>query len=276
MTGQKRNKTIGKGDMKMELKNILYEKKNGVATITINRPKALNSMNEETILEISSTLDDIRKDESVKVVVITGAGNRAFSAGADINMMKGRGTLEARRSSQLGQRLMNEVEDLEKPVIAAINGYALGGGLELAMACDLRIASENAKLGQPEINIGLIPGWGGTQRLPRLVGAGIAKEMIFTGKMVDAKTAERLGLLNAVVSPEQLKKAVKELAMELMNKPPIGIELAKQLINNSTETDLRVGLTHETEAFGVLASTEDFKEGVGAFLEKRKPKFKGK
>ena len=276
MTGQKRNKTIGKGDMKMELKNILYEKKNGVATITINRPKALNSMNEETILEISSTLDDIRKDENVKVVVITGAGNRAFSAGADINMMKGRGTLEGRRSSQLGQRLMNEVEDLEKPVIAAINGYALGGGLELAMACDLRIASENAKLGQPEINIGLIPGWGGTQRLPRLVGAGIAKEMIFTGKMIDAKTAERLGLLNVVVPPEQLKKAVKELVMELINKPPIGIELAKQLINNSTETDLRVGLTHEAEAFGVLASTEDFKEGVAAFLEKRKPKFKGK
>jgi len=260
----------------MELKNILYEKKNGVATITINRPKALNSMNEETILEISSTLDDIRKDENVKVVVITGAGNRAFSAGADINMMKGRGTLEGRRSSQLGQRLMNEVEDLEKPVIAAINGYALGGGLELAMACDLRIASENAKLGQPEINIGLIPGWGGTQRLPRLVGAGIAKEMIFTGKMIDAKTAERLGLLNVVVPPEQLKKAVKELVMELINKPPIGIELAKQLINNSTETDLRVGLTHEAEAFGVLASTEDFKEGVAAFLEKRKPKFKGK
>ena len=260
----------------MELKNILYEKKGGVATVTINRPKALNSMNEETILEILSTLDDIRKDEKIKVVVITGAGDRAFSAGADINMMKAGGALEARKSSQLGQRLMNEVEDLEKPVIAAVNGYALGGGLELAMACDLRIASEKARLGQPEINIGLIPGWGGTQRLPRFVGKGLAKEIIFTGKMIDAKTAEQHGLINKVVPADQLKSAVEELTTELMNKPPVAIKLAKELINNSTETSLRIGITNESEAFGVLGSTEDFKEGTAAFLEKRKPEFKGK
>ncbi|MFQ5999772.1 MAG: enoyl-CoA hydratase/isomerase family protein [Candidatus Bathyarchaeia archaeon] len=260
----------------MELKNILYEKSEGIATITINRPKALNALNEETIQEILSTLDDAEKDKNIRVVVITGAGDRAFSAGADINMMKAGGALEARRTSQLGQRMANRVEELEKPVIAAINGYALGGGLELAMACDLRIASENARLGQPEINIGLIPGWGGTQRLPRFVGKGKAKEMIFTGKMIDAKTAEQLGLVNRVVPPEQLKSAVKQLAEELLNKPPIAIKLAKELINNSTETNLRTGIAHESEAFGIVGSTEDFKEGTAAFLEKRKPKFKGK
>jgi len=260
----------------MELKSILYEKKEGIATITINRPKALNALNEETIQEFLSTLDDAKRNENIKVVVITGAGDRAFSAGADINMMKTGGSLEARRSSQLGQRMANEVEDLEKPVIAAINGYALGGGLELAMACDLRIASENARLGQPEINIGTIPGWGGTQRLPRFVGKGVAKEMIFTGKMIDAKDAERLGLVNAVVPADQLKATVEQLATEIVNKPPVAIKLAKELINNSTETNLRTGMAHESEAFGILGSTEDFKEGTAAFLEKRKPQFKGK
>jgi len=260
----------------MESKNILYEKKDGIATITINRPKALNAMNEETLLEIISTLDEISKDENVKVVVITGAGDRAFSAGADISGMKSRTPLDMRKSSQLGQQMMNKVEDLEKPVIAAINGYALGGGLELAMACDLRIASENARLGQPEINIGLIPGWGGTQRLPRFVGKGLAKEMIFTGRMIDAKTAEQHGLVNKVVPADQFKSAVEEFATELAGKPPVAIKLAKELINNSTETSLRIGLTYESEAFGLLGSTEDYKEGTTAFLEKRKPMFKGK
>jgi len=260
----------------MEFKNTLYEKSEGIATITINRPQALNALNEETLLEISSRLDDAKKDENIRAIVITGVGDRAFSAGADLNMMKNAGSLKAKRLSEFGQHVTREIEELGKPVIAAINGFALGGGLELAMACDIRIASENARLGQPEINVGLIPGWGGTQRLPRFVGKGIAKEMIFTGKMIDAKTAERLGLLNAVVPPDQLKSRVKELANELMGKPPVGIQLAKQLINNSIETDLRIGLMHEAEAFGIIASTEDFNEGVAAFLEKRKPKYKGK
>jgi len=260
----------------MEFKNTLYEKSEGIATITINRPQALNALNEETLLEISSRIADAKQDKNIKVVVITGAGDRAFCAGADLNVMKGAGAYKGMHLSQVGQKLTLEIEELEKPVIAVINGYALGGGLELAMACDLRIASENAKLGQPEVNVGLIPGWGGTQRLPRLVGKGKAKEMIFTGKRIDAKTAEQLGLVNKVVPLEQLKSTVKELASELMNKPPIAIELAKQLINNSTETDLKIGLTNEAEAFGVLASTEDFKEGVSAFLEKRKPRYKGK
>jgi len=260
----------------MEFKNILYEKSEGIATITINRPEKLNAMDQETVQEILSALDDAEKDENIRVVVITGAGDRAFSAGADISGMKGRTPLDSRKSSQLGQQPMNRVEDLEKPVIAAINGYALGGGLELAMACDFRIASENARLGQPEINIGLVPGWGGTQRLPRFVGKALAKEMIFTGRMIDAKIAEQHGLVNKVVPAAQLKSAVQELATELLNKPPVAIKVAKQLINNSTETNLRIGLTHESEAFGILGSTEDFKEGTTAFLEKRKPKFKGK
>lgn len=260
----------------MEFRNTLYEKSEGIATITINRPQALNALNEETLLEISLRIADAREDKNIKVVVITGAGERAFCAGADLNMMKGAGAYKGMHLSQIGQKLTMEIEELEKPVIAAINGYALGGGLELAMACDLRIASENAKLGQPEVNVGLIPGWGGTQRLPRFVGKGKAKEMIFTGNRIDAKTAEQLGLVNKVVLSDQLNSTVKELASEFMNKSPIAIELAKQLINNSIETDLRVGLTNEAEAFGVLTSTEDFKEGVSAFLEKRKPQYKGK
>lgn len=260
----------------MEFKNTLYEKSEGIATITINRPQALNALNEETLKEISSRIADAKQDENIRVIVFTGAGDRAFCAGADLNMMKGKSAYKGMHLSYIGQRLTLEIEELEKPVIAALNGYTLGGGLELAMACDLRIASENAQLGQPEVNVGLIPGWGGTQRLPRLVGKGKAKEMIFTGGRIDAKTAERLGLVNKVVPLDQLKSVVKEFASEIMSKPPIAIELAKQLINKSTEIDLRVGLINEAEAFGVLASTEDFREGVGAFLEKRKPHYKGK
>ncbi len=260
----------------MELKNILFEKSNRVATITINRQDKLNALNQETIREISSTLDEAEKDGSIRVIVITDAGDRAFSAGADISEMKGKTPIDLQKSCRRTQEMMNKIEDLEKPVIAAINGYALGGGLELAMACDFRIASENARLGQTEINIGLIPGWGGTQRLPRFVGKAMAKEMVFTGRMIDAKTAERLGLVNSVVQADQLKSAVKQFAEELGTRAPVAVKLAKQLINNSTETDLRIGMMHEAESFGILSSTEDVKEGIAAFLEKRKAEFKGK
>jgi enoyl-CoA hydratase len=260
----------------MEFKNTLYEKREGIANITINRPQALNALNQETIREISLRIGDARQDENIRVIVITGTGDRAFCAGADLNMMKGVNAYKGMHLSQMGQQLTQEIEEIKKPVIAAINGYALGGGLELAMACDLRIASENAKLGQPEVNVGLIPGWGGTQRLPRLVGKGKAKELIFTGKNIDAKTAEQLGLVNEVVPQGELKSATDKLISELMSKPPIAIELAKQLINSSTEVDLKFGLRNEAEAFGVLTSTEDFSEGVTAFLEKRKPQYKGK
>ena len=260
----------------MESRNLLYEKRDGMAIITINRPKALNAMNKETIPEVLSKLEDAEKDEDVRVVVITGAGEKAFCAGLDLKTVRNINVIEAVETSRLGQKLTLAIEELGKPVIAAINGYALGGGLELAMACDIRIASETAKIGQTEVNVGLIPGWGGTQRLPRLVGKGKAKELIFTGKMIDAKTAERIGLINMVVPPEKLKSAVEELANVIMSKPPIAIKLSKQLVNGSTEADQGTGLMHEAEAFGILSSTEDYTEGVSAFIEKRKPQYKGK
>jgi enoyl-CoA hydratase len=260
----------------MEFRNLLYQKRDGIATITINRPKALNALNEETLPEFLSSLEDAEKDENVRVIVITGAGEKAFCAGLDLKTVKDISVIKAVETSRLGQKLTLAIEELGKPVIAAINGYALGGGLELAMACDIRIASENARIGQTEVNVGLIPGWGGTQRLPRLVGKGIAKELIFTGKMIDAKTAERIGLINMVVPPEKLKSAVEELSKVIMSKPPIAIKLAKELINSSIETDQGNGLVHEAEAFGILSSTEDYREGVSAFIEKRKPEYKGK
>jgi len=260
----------------MEFKNTLYEKDEGIATITINRPETRNALNEETIREMLARLEDAENDETIRVVIITGAGDRAFCSGLDLNIIKGVSPVRGTESSRRGQHLCNRIEALGKPVIAAINGFALGGGTEIAMACDIRIASENAQIGQTEINLGLIPGWGGTQRLPRYVGKGIAKEMIFTGKRIDAKTAERLGLVNAVVPADQLKAKVKELATELVGKPPIAIKLTKALINNSTETHPDIGLWQEAEAFGLVASTEDFNEGVTAFLEKRKPQYKGK
>lgn len=260
----------------MKVENTVYEKRGAIATITINRPEALNALNEKTLLEILSRVEDANEDENIRVVIITGAGDRAFSAGADIKMLKELDSSKATELSRLGHELCDKIEELGKPVIAAINGYALGGGLELAMACDIRIASENARLGQTEINVGLIPGWGGTQRLPQFVGKGVAKEMVFTGKIIDAKIAERLGLVNAVVPSDKLMLVVRELAAEIANKSSISIKLVKELINSSLETRLKVGERHEAEAFGIVASTEDFKEGVSAFLGKRKPKFKGK
>jgi len=259
-----------------EFKNTLYEKNEGIATITFNRPEKRNPLDEVTIQEIFARLEDAKNDENIRVVVFTGAGDRAFSSGADLNTMKDVNPVKGTEFSRVGQRLCDYIEAFGKPVIAAINGFALGGGLELAMACDIRIASENAQVGLTEINVGLISGWGGTQRLPRFVSKGIAKEMVFLGKRIDARTAERLGLVNAVVPPDQLMVKVKELALELASKPPIAIKLLKALINNSTETHPEIGLWQEAEAFGIITSTEDFNEGVKAFLEKRKPQYKGK
>lgn len=260
----------------MEFKYIIYEKSEGVATITINRPDALNAFNADVVNEVIQALEDVRADENVRVVVLTGAGEKAFSAGADIKAMKGMNALKARELSQMGEKLCSTIENLEKPVIAAINGYALGGGLEVAMACDLRIASENAKMGQTEINIGLIPGWGGTQRLTRLIGMTKAKELIFTGKMIDAKTAEQLGLVNMVVSQDKFREVVRQFALELAQKAPVALKVAKALINKGSEISLDAAIALEMEGFGVVASTEDLQEGVSAFIEKRKPTFKGR
>jgi len=260
----------------MEQKFVIYEKSEGIATITLNRPDALNAFNKEVVDEVLQALEDAKNDDVVRVVVLTGAGEKAFSAGADIKAMKGMNALKARELSLMGEKLCITLENLEKPVIAALNGYALGGGLEVAMACDLRIASENARMGQTEINMGLIPGWGGTQRLTRLVGRGKAKEMVFTGRIIDAKTAEQLGIVNMVVPPDKFKEAVRQYALELASKAPVAIKVAKALINKGAEIGLDAALTLEREGFGVVASTEDLQEGVSAFTEKRKPTFKGK
>jgi enoyl-CoA hydratase len=260
----------------LEFKHIIYEKSEGIATITLNRPEALNAFSKEVVDEVLQVLEDVRNDENVRVVVLTGAGEKAFSAGADIKAMKGMNALKARELSLMGEKLCGALENLEKPVIAAINGYALGGGLEVAMACDFRIAVENARVGQTEVNIGLIPGWGGTQRLTRLIGKTKAKELVFSGKMIDAKTAEQLGILNMVVPADKFREAVRQFALELAQKAPVAIKVAKALINKGADMSLDAALALEREGFGVVASTEDLQEGVSAFTEKRKPVFKGK
>jgi enoyl-CoA hydratase len=260
----------------MSYKFIIYEKADATATITINRPEALNAFSKEVIDEILNALEDIKNDENTRVVILTGAGEKAFSAGADIKAMKGMNALKARELSLMGEKLCLALENLEKPVIAALNGYALGGGLEVAMSCDLRIANENSRMGQTEINIGLIPGWGGTQRLTRLIGRTKAKELVFTGRMIDAKTAEQLGIVNMVVPPDKFRETVKQFANELAQKAPVALKVAKALINKGAEIGLESALALEREGFGVVASTEDLQEGVSAFTEKRKPTFKGK
>jgi enoyl-CoA hydratase len=260
----------------MEFKYIIHEKSEGIATITLNRPEALNAFSKDVVEEVLLALEDVRNDETVRVVVLTGAGEKAFSAGADIKSMVGMTSLKARELSLMGEKLCVALENLEKPVIAALNGYALGGGLEVAMSCDLRVASETARMGQTEINIGLIPGWGGTQRLTRLVGRTKAKELVFTGKMIDAKTAEQLGIVNMVVPADKFKETVRQFALELTSKAPVAIKVAKALINKGADIGLDSALALEREGFAVVASSEDLKEGVSAFTEKRKPTFKGK
>ena len=257
--------------------NIVYEKEDGIAWITINRPKVLNTLNFEAINELASALEDAEKDDSVRVVVLTGAGDEAFCAGVDINQFMAL-TPSKRREFTLNYRekILNRIREMGKPVIAMVNGYALGAGCELTMTCDLAIASENARFGQPEINIAAIPGGGGTQLLPRHIGVKKAMELILTGDMIDAKEAERLGIVNKVVPPDKLRDAVKELAEKLKSKSPVALKIAKAAVNKSLETLLPAGLAYETEAFTLCSTTEDFNEGVKAFLEKRKPEWKGR
>jgi len=258
----------------MDFKNIILEKEEGIATITINRVGVRNALNKETWLEIREAIRNVRDDDGVKIVVITGAGDKAFAAGADIRGLKERTMIETLDGQ--GTDICTEIENLKKPVIAAINGFALGGGCELAMACDIRVAAENARFGQPEVNLGIIPGAGGTQRLPRLVGKGKAKELIFTGDIIDAKEAEKIGLVNKVVPQDTLMDAVKEMASKIMSKGPLAIRLAKTAINLGTELDLAKALEYERFAQSLLFTSEDRKEGITAFLEKRKPIFSGK
>ena len=254
---------------------LLLERRGRVAIITINRPEKRNALNIKTREEGAALIEELGADDSVGVVVITGAGEKAFIAGADIAEFAGR-TAMKQRDVMVARSLFNAIDSFPKPVIAMINGYCLGGGCELALACDIRIASENASFGQPEINLGIIPGGGGTQRLTRLVGEGKAMEMILTGEIIDAKTAHAIGLVNHVVPLAELEARTLEIANRIAEKGPIALSLAKEAIKIASRSNLDEGLRREVDLFALLFSTEDKDEGVSAFLEKRKPIFKGK
>jgi enoyl-CoA hydratase len=257
-------------------RTILYKKESGVGTVCINRPQALNALNSEVFHDLYEVFNEINTDNEVKVIIITGAGDKAFVAGTDITEMKSRSSLEIRSFAMAARKANEAVYNLGKPVIAAISGFALGGGLELAMACDLRVCSENAKFGQPEINLGIIPGGGGTQRLTRLVGMTKAKELIFTGDMIDAQTALGIGFVNKVVPNGKVMDEAKALAQKILGKGAVALRMAKTVINNGANMDLNSALDFEAECFAMCFSTEDQKEGMNAFTEKRKPKFQGK
>ncbi len=258
-----------------KLSTLLIRIEPPIAWIILNRPERLNAINIDMLKELSKTLDDLEEDDRIRVVILTGSG-RAFSAGADVTGFVGITPVKAAIFSRKFQEILNKIEYYTKPVIVAINGYALGGGLEMAMSGDLRIASETAQLGQPEINLGIMPGAGGTQRLPRLIGKSKAKEIIFTGDMISANEALKLGLVDYIAPPEKLLDEARRIALKLSEKPPIALMAAKYAINVGLETDIWTGLAYESSLFGLLFSTEDVIEGVSAFLEKRKPKFKGK
>lgn len=256
------------------MENVLFEEKEGIAIITMNRPKALNALNSETIKELDEVISSIEIRKDIKIVVITGAGEKSFVAGADIKEMSTLNAMEGRELALRAQRVFSKIEHMPQVVIAAVNGYALGGGCELSMACDLRVASEKAKFGQPEVNLGILPGFAGTQRLPRLVGKGIAKELIFTTDMIDAQRAYEIGLVNKIVKPEELMLAVEELAKKIMSKGMFGVSLAKAAINNGMNMDTESAYKYEADMFGICFATEDQKEGMDAFLNKRKATFK--
>ncbi|MFC2031784.1 enoyl-CoA hydratase/isomerase family protein [Chloroflexota bacterium] len=263
----------------MEFKNIIYSKdeQKGIVKITVNRPEARNALNRATREELKAAAAILKEDREVRVVIITGAGDKAFIAGADVNDFKGKSPLGIDEYvANLGQQLYTDIENLPMPVIAMINGFCFGGGCELAQGCDIRIASENAKLGQPEINLGIIVGGGGTQRLPKLVGWGRAKELIYTGRIIDADEAERIGLVDKVVPYDELEIEVNKLAETIASKSPLIIRLAKQVINRGMYTDLAAGLSFERAMFDLCFTTEDHAEGIDAFLQKRKAKFKGR
>jgi len=249
----------------------------GVATIAIDRPKVMNAIRFQTMLEIEDALRDIQADESVRVVVITGAGDKAFISGGDISIMaRGQGYVETLTEVPRGQAICNEIEHFPKPVIARINGVALGGGTEVALCCDIRIAADTAIMGLPEIKLGIIPGYGGTQRLPRLVGMGKAKELILTGDHIAAEEAYRIGLVNQVSPADELDEAVAEMCRKLASKGAVALHMAKVAMNNGAQADLRTGMDIEARCFSLCFGTEDRVEGMNAFLEKRKPEFKGR
>ncbi|MDQ7817118.1 MAG: enoyl-CoA hydratase-related protein [Melioribacteraceae bacterium] len=260
----------------MNYQNILFEVKNRIAFVTINRPDKLNALNHDTLTELKSCFELIRNDNEINIVIITGAGEKAFVAGADISELNKLNEADGKAFSEFGQEIFNQIENLNKPVIAAVNGFALGGGCELAMACHIRLASEKAKFGQPEVNLGIIPGYGGTQRLARLVNTGRAAELVLTGDIIDANEAYRIGLCNKVYAPEELMRKAVELAEKISSKGQIAVELSLKAIVSTNELPESDGLKYEADLFGKCCGTDDFKEGTSAFLEKRKPDFKKK
>ena len=259
----------------MTYENINFQVEEGIATITFNRPKALNALNAALLEEFSKALDEIAADENIRVLILTGAGDKSFVAGADITELATYNSLAAKAFSQNGHAIIAKLQALPIVVIAAVNGFALGGGTEIAIACDFIYASENAKFGQPEINLGLIPGFGGTQRLPRLIGPNMAKELVFTGKMISSAEAKQIGLANKVVPQDQLLEEVMRTAREIASKGKVSLRAAKQTINYGLNTDLATGIHIEVEGFGMCYASSDSKEGTSAFLEKRKAAFQG-
>jgi enoyl-CoA hydratase len=260
----------------MSFENLLLERDEAVAIVTINRPKVLNALNTATLDELRRAMLDLKQDAAVRVVIVTGAGEKAFVAGADINELAALSPTGGREHALVGQHVFDVIENLGKPVIAAINGYALGGGCELAMACTLRLAADSAKLGQPEINLGIIPGYAGTQRLSRLVGKSRAMEMILTGAPINAVEAERIGLVNRVVPAAQLMAEARKLSAALAAQAPIAMRYIITAINMGLEMPFAQGAVFEATLFGLVAATDDMREGTKAFLEKRKAEFKGK
>lgn len=260
----------------MSYENITFDVADGIATITFNRPKALNALNAALLKEFSQALDVIAADEEIRVLVLTGSGSKAFVAGADITELATLNSLQAKTFCRIGHEAIGKLQALAIPVVAAVNGFALGGGSEIALACDFIYASEAAQFGLPEITLGIIPGFGGTQRLPRLIGKNMAKEMIFTGKMVSASEAKEIGMVNKVLAPEKLMEEVMKTAKAMAAKGKVSLRAAKEVVNRGMDVDLATGCSIEIDAFALCMASQDAKEGTSAFVEKRKASFTGK
>ena len=260
----------------MAYDNLLFEVSEKIARITFNRPNVLNALNRKTMEELGDCLKTVREDDEIRVLILTGAGEKAFIAGADINELSQQTPVNGREFTLYGQGIIHRLETLGKPAIAAINGFALGGGCELALACTLRIASRNAKLGQPEVKLGLVPGYGGTQRLPRLCGKGVAHELILTGEMISAEDALRVGLVNRVVEPGELLATAEAIAKKIIANAPLAVKYAMEAVEHGMEMPQEEGLYLEATLFGLCCATQDMREGTRAFLEKRPPKFEGR
>jgi enoyl-CoA hydratase/carnithine racemase len=260
----------------MNYENILFEKKGAIAFVTVNRPKVLNALNMATMEELRSAFTAIKDDREIRVAIMTGAGEKAFIAGADIAELAKQDAVSGKEYTHRGQSVLDLIENMGKPVIACINGFALGGGCEIAMACTMRLASENAKLGQPEVKLGIIPGYGGTQRLPRLVGKGIAMQLVLAGEMISAQEAHRIGLVNEVAAPAELIPRAEAIAQKIIANAPLAVQYAMEAVNKGMDMTLAEGLYLEAVLFAVACASEDKKEGTTAFLEKRPAQFRGK